>query len=426
MRSFIVVCTAILILGTAAAADAQYAAWWHFDENAGDTAADASGNGNTGRLGTAVGVDPADPEWTTGRFNAGLNFSGAQLVQAPDSASLDVTGSLTVEAWVNLSSVAAQFTPIISKWDDIGDNQRGYLIVVLPDRRVRFDVSHNGLFGCGAVLGGPFAIACATNAVVVSAAQVPIGQWTHIVGRFDSTTRQVSVFINGVLSNQVVAVGSSIFNSSAPAFIGATDAGSDARDFFRGKIDEPRIWNVALTDAYINKLYKLQTLSLTKSIVGADDIPISAGSSTARQFEIAITNTSGATVDLTGFSFQDVVPAEFDLNGALVVAGSCSPTASQPPGATKGQQPKLEPELLALGLATSLANGQACTIDVFVTTDENPASSKGNKATQFEPTSCPAGGVQLNEGIQVYDTATFGAPLLVLGPISPLYLSCEQ
>ena len=44
-----------------------------------------------------------------------------------------MTGSLTVEAWVNLSSVAAQFTPIISKWDDIGDNQRGYLIVVLPD-----------------------------------------------------------------------------------------------------------------------------------------------------------------------------------------------------------------------------------------------------------------------------------------------------
>ena len=86
MRAFIVVGMASLILGTAAGAEAQYAAWWHFDENAGDTAADASGNGNTGRLCTANGVDPADPEWTTGRFNAGLNFSGAQLVQAADSA----------------------------------------------------------------------------------------------------------------------------------------------------------------------------------------------------------------------------------------------------------------------------------------------------------------------------------------------------
>jgi alpha-tubulin suppressor-like RCC1 family protein len=39
--------------------------YWRFDEGAGDTAFDATGRGNHGRLGTAVGTDAWDPRWTT-------------------------------------------------------------------------------------------------------------------------------------------------------------------------------------------------------------------------------------------------------------------------------------------------------------------------------------------------------------------------
>lgn len=39
--------------------------YWRFDEGTGDTAADATGNGHAGRLGTSVGADTDDPDWTT-------------------------------------------------------------------------------------------------------------------------------------------------------------------------------------------------------------------------------------------------------------------------------------------------------------------------------------------------------------------------
>jgi len=37
----------LLLLAGGVPGSAQYAAWWHLDENGGQIAADASGNGNT-------------------------------------------------------------------------------------------------------------------------------------------------------------------------------------------------------------------------------------------------------------------------------------------------------------------------------------------------------------------------------------------
>ena len=39
--------------------------YWRFDEGSGDVAFDATGNGNDGRLGSAVGADADDPVWTS-------------------------------------------------------------------------------------------------------------------------------------------------------------------------------------------------------------------------------------------------------------------------------------------------------------------------------------------------------------------------
>ena len=66
-----------------------------FDAGSGTTAADQSGNGNTGTIANAT--------WATnGRFGKALYFNGTNAaVTVPDSSSLDLTSGMTLEGWVN-------------------------------------------------------------------------------------------------------------------------------------------------------------------------------------------------------------------------------------------------------------------------------------------------------------------------------------
>ncbi len=84
-----------------------------FNEGAGTTAADISGNSNNGTLSGAT--------WSTsGKFGNALSFNGTNnQVIIPDRPSLDLTTGMTLEAWVRPSSVASAWRDIIYKVDDI-------------------------------------------------------------------------------------------------------------------------------------------------------------------------------------------------------------------------------------------------------------------------------------------------------------------
>lgn len=66
-----------------------YIGWWKFDEGAGDTTADSSGNGNPGVLGG--GNAARKPVWTTGKFGSGLSFDGVDDLVAMGSAALSTS-----------------------------------------------------------------------------------------------------------------------------------------------------------------------------------------------------------------------------------------------------------------------------------------------------------------------------------------------
>ncbi len=85
------------------------AALWHFNENSGTPTADATTNGNNGTLN--------GPTWTTGRFEAGLNFDGVNdYVLVNDASSLDITGELTLEAWIKPTELT-YYHVIVAKRD---------------------------------------------------------------------------------------------------------------------------------------------------------------------------------------------------------------------------------------------------------------------------------------------------------------------
>ncbi len=83
-----------------------------FDAGSGILAADASGNGNAGAI--------AGPTWTTrGRFGDALRFDGAGgVVRVPASASLDLSGAMTLSAWVRPSEPQGGWRTIVARQTD--------------------------------------------------------------------------------------------------------------------------------------------------------------------------------------------------------------------------------------------------------------------------------------------------------------------
>src|SRR6185503_2034280 len=85
---------------TTLAAPSALLAAYGFPEATGTTTADGSGNGLTGLLSGAA--------WGPGHSGSGLTFNGSNAyVDLGNPASLRLTGSFTVSAWVNESANVA-------------------------------------------------------------------------------------------------------------------------------------------------------------------------------------------------------------------------------------------------------------------------------------------------------------------------------
>jgi len=194
-------------------------ALYHMDTGTSATP-DGSGNGNTLTLsGTAT--------WSTELSGPGagqsINFDGSSaFAEASDSATLDLTDAVTIEAWIKPTNVSD--TKIILTKGNDSQNRRNYCLYQLNDR-IGFSF-YNGSFLNHVTLTG-----------VLSA-----GGITHIVAMYDKTAGVVKIYANGVERYS---------GSQALQMLANDDTlkiGKDASGkFFYGDIDEVRIYGRALT-----------------------------------------------------------------------------------------------------------------------------------------------------------------------------------
>lgn len=190
---------------------------------------DKSGNGNNG---TSYGAISA-----TGRINQGMSFNGiSDYIEVADSASLDITGNITIESWIR-SAVAINSENSNAR---IVDKQNAYyLLFDYPnaDGRLRLTLR----------IGG--------NYVDVSSTKNSwnADQWYHIVGTYDGST--MSVYVDGVLDNSTSMTGS-IEASDYKLFFGTRAVDSIPTNmFFNGLIDEVKIYSRALNSTEITDHY---------------------------------------------------------------------------------------------------------------------------------------------------------------------------
>ncbi len=191
---------------------------WAFDEGAGTSAGDATGNGHTGAVTGAA--------WTvSGRHGGALSFDGLDdAVVVPEDGTFQLGSTLTVSAWVYRLASAAGWWPVVQKEPDV------FLL-------------HAGSPSGGAVAAVTANGGCCASAFAPSVA--PADTWTHLAMTYDGA--QVTLYLNGVSAASAPASGP-VAATASPLWIGNNAYAGEA---FRGSIDDVRIYDRVLSPAEI-------------------------------------------------------------------------------------------------------------------------------------------------------------------------------
>ncbi|MGA1873664.1 MAG: putative Ig domain-containing protein [Thermoplasmatota archaeon] len=245
---------------------------WSFDR---DDAADSSGNGHDG---TVHGATPSDGVFDIGRS---MSFDGDDHISIPHDVSLNITDEITVEAWIYPTFTDSGEHMIISKgghWGD--DDPQDYELTMDKDRPL-FQIKIPG-----------------SNDWYGAAPMEPItkNEWHHVAGVYDGS--RFMIFIDG--SNQTILYNGwdasykgSVYSGGLPTSshnisIGRREPASWGSLFFRGRIDEVRIFDEALSAEDILE-HATRPTTRTVTISGTPD-NLDVG---VHDVEINITNGQG-------------------------------------------------------------------------------------------------------------------------------------
>ena len=204
--------------------------YWTLDEGRGLSAADTSGNGNTGSLFNA-------PVWTSaGHVNGALSFAGTNAaVVVPGGgvlADLYRTG-VTVAAWIKPASA--------------GGGGKGRILH-----------KTNWMLYMGSASTVLFTADNWTTqfAQRTSTASITLNTWQHVAGTWDGSQNGggIHIYVNGVLADgaSVSGAGTAVSDASQALYLGNIP-GSLNRGF-DGTIDDVRVYNRVLSASEIQSL----------------------------------------------------------------------------------------------------------------------------------------------------------------------------
>ena len=189
---------------------------WKFDEGVGSSGYDSSGNNlNAGFSGT--------PVWSTGKYGKSISLNGTNnsLIVADNNA-LDLTTTLTLEAWVKPTSFAA-----VGAIFDKGN--AAYNVAIDTTGLVYYQKP-------------------GTNAIARSSTALVLNQWNHVAVSQNGAGTTAKVYINSTDSTVLIT------NITPAANASQLNIGA-GQGLLNGSIDQARIYNYARTPAQISYDY---------------------------------------------------------------------------------------------------------------------------------------------------------------------------
>jgi hypothetical protein len=192
-------------------------------------------------------------------YSTDLEKSSSQFWSITDAAQtgLDITGDITLEAWVKIESDPGTsgddaFRAIISKYRGNNDN-RSYAFRYWNNsgtKKLTFASSNNG-------------VALQELSVNYTASTAT---WIHLAISYDASESTAKFYVNGSQQGtDQVGTQTSIFNGTARFCVGALDV---EEQWFDGLIDEARVWSDVRTEEEIAANYNKELVGDEANLVG--------------------------------------------------------------------------------------------------------------------------------------------------------------
>jgi len=201
------------------ACDPSLVAHWRLDENSGTVANDSRGT-NHGSLVNS-------PIWSTGQGGSALTFNGSNnYVSVPYASSMNLTGDLTVAAWVRPAAFGGGTVHrIVNMPHNEADGAEQYALVTTETGEPRFYI--------GGTSGDSW----------VGAISLPLNTWSHVAGTINGTT--MTLYVNGAAAATGTFTGTRSGHLSGDASIGRFS--SSFPQLWNGRIDDVRVYGRALS-----------------------------------------------------------------------------------------------------------------------------------------------------------------------------------
>ncbi|MBX7043703.1 MAG: proprotein convertase P-domain-containing protein [Ignavibacteria bacterium] len=159
-----------------------------------------------------------------------FNAQAGSYITAPNSNTLNITSSFSTEMWIipydvtepQIQALVEKTTPALNT---------GYTVFL-----------NNGRVGIR------------TNGItrLVGTTVLSQSQWTHISAVYDASANQFAIYVNGNLDASAIVGAASPLPNTDSLRVGRSVSGS----YFKGLIDELRIWKKSLTQAEVQKFMR--------------------------------------------------------------------------------------------------------------------------------------------------------------------------
>jgi len=202
-------------------------ALWHFNGDA----KDSSGYDNDGFA--------PSTSYETSLMGQAMNFNGSDYVMVSDSDTLEITNGITIEAWINPTAVDDYRTIVAKRSGSVAN-----YVLRLWNGKVEFYYRKAG--------ASYWSEWCTTSVPVIAGNAYRIAV-TYTFGDDDSIKVNVNDMLYG--GSWLHGVPEEVTGNTYPVYIGCISPSSQP---FIGLIDEVRIWNFALSQDQLGKVYEFE------------------------------------------------------------------------------------------------------------------------------------------------------------------------